>query len=341
MAHEVTVLQPPSKAATRGIFPAKKSASLSFGMPSGHLGSGRGLAQFRALLPGEVACKGSRKFSPVLECPQVFYSADARFQTDLEVREACREPGPLPFLLRNGRVFAFSPFATGSVLAPAIKPDGALSCERLTDWLAIPQSAAWAIELLDRMLRYHAWKRGLRFDETHKLFYFTRSKPKSVNWKLGGCTIRQEVTAPRMVWTQTECGAKAEAQFGWRHRAVRAGFTRVQEVILFFLEPTWFLTELDGKTASTAQRVGPADTHRGDCQGDLSDLRSLLFWSKVFTKGHRELRIDAGRHPIRVRLASESNPYCDPASDSKTEESHAARANAVSDEWIPELVPLA
>jgi hypothetical protein len=164
----------------------------------------RRILKFSCPHPGQVREKIISNLFPILEYPRDIYLAEARFQTEFEVSAACRVHGPLPFLLRYGRVYAFAPLTVDSVLAPALKMDVVPSKHRVADWLAKPECAQLVIDLFDRMLRYHAWKRGLRFDEMHKLFYFTRSKPKSVYWEIDGRRIQQEVTAPLMNWNQTE-----------------------------------------------------------------------------------------------------------------------------------------
>jgi hypothetical protein len=101
---------------------------------------------------------------------------------------------------------------------------------------------------------------------------------------------------------QAEFGAEGEAQFGWRHRAMRAGFVQIQDALFVRLEPTWFMTKLDGKTPATTHQVFPVDSQFESCGCSNQHLCSLQFWSTVLTKGHRELRINTGTNPVRVRL---------------------------------------
>ena len=252
---------------------------------------------------------GARKVSerivsnlfPVVEIPKDIYSAETRFHTESEIVEACGGPGPLPFLLKGSRIYAVAPLAENSVFAPALKADSNCRQERFAEWLSDPERTPWALELLNHLLRHHAWKRGMRFDESHGLFYFTRSKPKNLWWEIGGKTIQREVTAPHTKWNQIEGHGMAEFQCGWKHEAIRANFIQTLGALFLCLEPTWFLTELDGRTPATTQSVRALDSFPAEeMNGQI--LRALRFWSAVFAKGHRELRIDAGTNPIRVRL---------------------------------------
>lgn len=243
---------------------------------------------------------------PVVEIPREIFSAETRFQTESEITDACGGPGPVPFLLKGSRLYTVAPLTEHSVFAPVLKEGSNPAQERFIQWLSDPERAQWAIELLNHLLRYHAWKRGLRFDEGQGLFYFSRSKPKNLWWEIGGKTIQREVTAPHTKWNQLEDHKMAEFQCGWKHEAIRAGFIRLLGALYLRLEPAWFLTELDGKTPSTAQPVGPVNSFPPNQEENGQILRTLRFWSAVFAKGHRELRIDAGTNPIRVRLTPAS-----------------------------------
>jgi hypothetical protein len=288
--------------------------------------------------PEETSANLPLNLFPVVECPQYFYCAEARLRTESEVKAAAAGPGPVPFLLRNNRLYTFEPVHPHSALAPAVKMDVAASQESFTNLLAKPDCAPVAIELLDRMLRYHAWKRGLRYDETHQLFYFTRSKPKTVVWEINGQIIRQEVTAPRLTSIAAEHGVMAEAQFGWKHRAIRAGFVQIRGALLLRLEPAWFMTELDGKTPATEAPSVPTVPDFANRDEDPEMFRLLQFWSVVLTKAHRELRIPAGRNPIRVRLTRTAAPIRGGTKQYQTDP--LVRADTGDEKRIPELVPV-
>ena len=340
MAKRATTFQAPSKAVSPGVISTSRrieTGSWEGGHPAERPHPDRRIIKAPLSHTGNVGEMVAPNLFPVLEYPQNFYSAEARFQTESEIIAACGAPGPLPFLLRKSTVYTFELPTRNSVLAPALKMDRAPSQERFADWLAKPECAPWTIGLLDRILRYHAWKRGLRFDETHKLFYFTRSKPKTVWWEIGGRTIQQEVTAPRLIWTEIEPDVKAETQFGWTHQAVRAGFVQISDALFLRLEPTGFMTELDGKTPATTQSVGPVDSQFINEDSGPQALRLLQFWSAVLTKGHRELRI-APRNPIRVRLT----PAVGSGDSSVQQDQMDSQAlmNTRDDRRIPELLPL-
>lgn len=240
---------------------------------------------------------------PVVETPREFFSFESRFRSEGEVAAASNGPGPIPFVLRGATLYGVAPNAANSGLAAGANGAGSdPKRELFAEWLRDPDRAPVAIELLNRLLRYHAWKRGLRFDEGHDLFYFTRSKPKTLWWEMAGKTMQRQVTAAHIQSNFVEGYGAAEFQCGWKHEAIRAGFVQAFGSLFLRLDPAWFLTELDGKTPATAQPVVVRGTQQAQPGRNGLILQALRFWSTVLSKGHRELRIETGANPLRVRL---------------------------------------
>jgi TIR domain-containing protein len=239
---------------------------------------------------------------PIVEVTKFVYSAETRFDTESELMEACHGAGPLPFLVKESRLYTVERLSPDSSFAPAVTNWGTHKQENFTEWLSSQDRAEWAIELLNSLFRQHAWKRGLRWDTGTDQFYFPRTKPKSVWWQIGGQTISREVTAPHMGWIDLGNQVKAEVQYGWRHQSIRADFVQVLGNLFLRLEPSWLLTELDGKTATTTQPIGPLFSGPEEQERNGQVLRSLRFWSSVLAKGHHEIRINTGQAPVRAKL---------------------------------------
>jgi hypothetical protein len=274
---------------------------------------------------------------PLLETPGMVFSAETACRTDAEVIEACGGPGPVPFLLQDSRLYSFQPFTQDSLLRPAVRSGAQMLQENFTRWLSSSDRAVSALSLLDSLFRHHAWKRGLRYDKGRRLYYFTRSKPKSIVWQMGPETVAREVTAPDLSWIRIDDRIKAEVQYGWRHLAVRAGFVQLLGTLFLQLEPTWHLTMLDGKTAATSDELAPrmACSHRPLRNGQV--LRSLRFWSVVLTKGHQELRINTGSNPLRSRLTPLSGFSRSGPQDDLMDYDRLMLAESKDDLCLPEL----
>jgi hypothetical protein len=208
----------------------------------------------------------------------------------------------LSFLIKESRLYTIERLSPDSAFAPVVTNWLTLKQENLTQWLSRQDRAEWAIELLNNLFRQHAWKRGLRWDKSTDQFYFPRTKPKSVWWEIAGQTISREVTAPHMGWIELENQVKAEVQYGWKHQSIRADFVQMFGNLFLRLEPSWLLTELDGRTAATTQPVGPLLSGSEQQERNGQVLRSLRFWSSVLAKGHHEIRISTGQAPVRAKL---------------------------------------
>jgi hypothetical protein len=239
---------------------------------------------------------------PVVELPQFIYSAETRFKTESELSDACAEDGPSSFLIKNFRVYTLECPSQDSTFAFAASDWNSRKQESFMQWFSNPERAGWGIELLNKLLRRHAWKRGLRWDSSTNQFFFPRNKPKSIWWKLGEQTVSREVTAPHMGWVDLENQVKAEIQYGWKHESIRADFVKVQGKIFFHLQPGWLLTKLDSKTPATIQpfKASVSESRSQERNGQI--LRSWRFWSTVLAKGHHEIRINTGQAPVRTRL---------------------------------------
>jgi hypothetical protein len=239
---------------------------------------------------------------PLAELPKFVYSVETRFRNDSELTEACVAAGPLAFLLKGSRLYTMEPLSPNSLFAPAVVNWETREQEEFGTWLSSMERAGWAVELLDRMFRHHAWKRGLRWDKATGQYFFPRTKPKSIWWEIGGRTVSREVTAPHMEWIDVDTDVRAEVQYGWKHQSIRAAFVLVSGTLFLQLTPGWLLTELDGKTPAGTQPVGPIFSGSRHQERNGRILRAIRFWSAVLAKGHHEIRINTGQAPIRAKL---------------------------------------
>jgi hypothetical protein len=239
---------------------------------------------------------------PVVEVPKVVSSVETQIQSESELARICDAAGPLAFLLKGTRLYTIEPLSHDSVFAPAVTNWDTREQEDFAPWFFRSDRAAWAIELMNNLFRQHAWKRGLRWDESTDQFYFPRTKPKSIWWEMNGRTISREVTAPHMGWIELENQVRAEIQYGWKHESIRADFVHLGGNLFLRLEPSWLLTGLDGKTPATSQPVGPVFSGSEYRERNGQILRSIRFWSAVLAKGHHEIRVNTGQTPVRVKL---------------------------------------
>jgi len=277
---------------------------------------------------------------PVVELPKQVFSAETHCRKESEIRESCTGTGPMPFILREGRLYSLQPLYPNSVFGPALRNDFKPTQEDFTPWFSEPERSQWGLDLLNISLCQHAWKRGLRFDESQRQYFFPRSKPKRIWWQVGGSTIPREVTTANMEWKQLDDGRKAEVQYGWRHHGVRASFVQILGDVVLHLEPAWLLPGLDGKTPMFGHPVRPILSHSRNHDGNGQILRSLKFWSIVLGKGHAELRISTGQNPIRAKLTPASGFHDFGIRGDQVDYDRLVLTDVEDDLAVPELRPI-
>lgn len=237
----------------------------------------------------------------VTSVPENVYFAPTKLREKKDIHEYC-EHAP-PFILREGRLFTFSDLNTSDAFRAVLRKKAHVLWTAFADWFSDEEYSRRAIELLNVCLKEHAWERWLRFDGTKGRYFFSprHDKPKRVAWRIGGIRRWREVTTRHMRRVKQEGGSYKEEPFGWRHQGFRASFMRVMNSLMLKLEPTYLLTEDNGKTPRTSRWVGPVLSHWLNQERNGQILRTLRFWSLVLASA-RELRIETGQTPIRVDL---------------------------------------
>jgi hypothetical protein len=250
----------------------------------------------------------------VTALPEKVYYAPTKMRKKEDVAKYC-EHAP-PFILREGKLYTFTDLSTSDVFRSALaRADSRVAFDQFADWFSDDDYSRRAIELLNVCFKQHAWIRRMRSDSKGRYFFrpLPAERPKRIAWNIGGVRRWREVTTQHMRRAKQEDGTFAKKEdgsfvfepFGWRHQGIRASFTRVMDRLMLKLEPTYLLTQEDGKTPRTAKWVGPVLSHWLNQERNGQILRSLRFWSLVLARS-KELRIETGQSPICVDLTPTS-----------------------------------
>ena len=242
---------------------------------------------------------------PVIELPEYVFSTDTPLRDKSDIGEHSTSTSHPPFLLREGRLWTFTDLRNESdSFGTAVRPK-TVCREQFEPWFSDADRGRWAVELLNICLKENAWRRFLRLDKDRHRYFFSPKdgRPKKIHWKIGEKWSKREVTARHTVTKRLPDGSKQRFQSGWRHQASRAGFVLLPFGLFLRLEPTWMLTESDGKTPRGGPRVGPILSHWLNQERNGQILRSLRFWSLILARGKGEIYIPTGQRPIRINLA--------------------------------------
>jgi hypothetical protein len=241
---------------------------------------------------------------PIVELPPRVYAAATALRDKAEVSQCCGSKNLPAFIMREKKLFTFSPLREElNPLREAVH-SSEISEAVFSRWFGEADRKRWAIELLNVSLKQHAWQRHLRLDSVGKRYFFSpyKGRPKSLRWRVGTKWSRRGITIPHMAKRSLEDGRTAEYQIGWRHQGFRASFIHVPFGLFLRIEPTWLLTQMDGKTPRGGPHVGPILAHWLNQERNGQVLRSVRFWSLVLSRGKSEIGIETGQTPIRVAL---------------------------------------
>jgi hypothetical protein len=248
---------------------------------------------------------------PVIELPEHVFSADTPLRDKADIHRYSTSVTHPPFLLREGRLWTFRDLRNETDSFGTAVRANTVSKDQFDPWFSDADRGRWAVELLNICLKEYAWRRFLRLDkDRHRYFFAPRdSRPIKIHWRIGGRWSKREVTARHTVTKRLPDGTKQKFQSGWRHQAGRAGFVLLPFGLFLRLEPTWMLTEADGKTPRGGPRVGPILSHWLNQERNGQILRSLRFWSLILARGNAELFIPTGQQPIRISLTPATGEF--------------------------------
>jgi hypothetical protein len=241
---------------------------------------------------------------PTVELPERVFSAKTPLHEKGDIREYSKDKSHPPFLLRENRLWTFSDLRNDAAPFGEAVRTQTVTDEVFEAWFSDADHARWAVELLNIYLKENAWRRFLRLDKDRHRYFFAPhdGRTKKIGWWIGGKCFSREVTSKHILTRKLADGIKEKFQSGWRHQACRATFVLLPFGLFLRLEPTWMLTEADGKTPRGGPRVGPILSHWLNQERNGQILRSLRFWSLVLARGKPELLIPTGQKPIRISL---------------------------------------
>jgi TIR domain len=276
---------------------------------------------------------------PVIELPDQVFSADTPLRDKADIHRYSDDVTHPPFVLRDGRLWTFSNLKNKSEPFGRATDAGTIRSDPFETWFSDADRARWAVELLNVCLKQYEWQRFLRLDkERHRYFFGPKEDgPKRIYWKIGGTVSRREVTTRHYVIVKQKDGTRRKVQSGWRHQAVRAEFVLLPFGLFLRVEPTWMLTNADGKTPCGGPRVGPILSHWLNQERNGQLLRSLRFWSLVLARGKAEVVISTGQKPIRVALTPASGLLDFGIVTDQLDFDAAMRAEMEDDVEVPQL----
>jgi hypothetical protein len=241
---------------------------------------------------------------PVTHLPAAVFAApcaipESRFEEvrDLIVYPPRREE-LVPFTLREGKLFAFQDLRReDGPFARAVDPSDA-EVLRATDLWENPEGRRRYVNLMNRSLFKYAARFGVRYDRTHRRFYFPAQEggqERTVRYKslAGRRTRRQVAWRPKRKKT-------GEGRDFWWHLAAGLKFHQFSErQWCLSIRPERHLTE-DGETPLPPVRIGRRVTRlKARMYNDLY-LNEVNFWREYLSGGLPRFYLDFGEQSAVV-----------------------------------------
>lgn len=192
-----------------------------------------------------------------------------------------------PFVLKEGRLLSFRDL--GSEAGSLFEYIGSgVQRHGVRDWRDDDARWRWVIELLNRHLRDHLRRAGVRFDGRSGRFFFMPRDGGSAVLRWGTGTRRVVAKAP-----------DPERGGNWVHQAARLRFETLGPKLYLSIEPTYVFTT-DGRTPVDKDKAGPLTMKWGGKERNGAILRHVLMWSDALAQGKKTSTIPCGRQSVLI-----------------------------------------
>jgi len=184
----------------------------------------------------------------------------------------------------------------------SIVDTNSIICNKIADWLENVDYNRWVMELMQIMVRNHAYTLNLKFDPRTSRFYVPAKlgEDKVIKWKPG----TKSATRNMVKFYKNEAG---EINFA-AHRAAIFKFENIDGAIYLLIDPQWAFTE-NGDVAIRGKYMNILSNKWRTLEHNSSFLRDVLFWANFLANDEEQIIMKEGPtsfmisvNPIEVSL---------------------------------------
>lgn len=242
---------------------------------------------------------------PVQQMPERIYAATSDFRTEHEVKARlapARRGEMLPFILREGKLFAFHPVrAKAGPFAPVTR--GPQESHRFGEWARDPDRAPWLAALLNRSLNKLTGRLGLALDMEHHRYFFPMvepGEPVSVSYR----PLNAKQAERSVVWQPVSKRLGTARNF-WYHRAVALRFAEVgPDRWILTLRPELRVTT-DGSQPLPSTTIGSKVTRKKARLYNYDLLSEIQFWRDFLSRSTPRLLFPFGNRAQRIVVSTD------------------------------------
>jgi hypothetical protein len=234
----------------------------------------------------------------VTHLPAAVFAAPCRFHDgqDDQVKERLRFPDEgtqlVRFVLRDGKLFTFHNLKDPKGPFRDVINQKGVETIRSEQWWDDPEGHRRYVTLLNRGLYKFAARKRVRYDPTHKRFFFeamTPGKPRQEKYRPLNVKNRKK----HVVW-QSKRKVTGQARNYWWHLAAGLAFVRLDKrQWCFTIRPERHLTS-DGVTPLPPKQIGRRVTSKKARMWNDVYLAEINFWRDFLSGGNPKIVLNFG-----------------------------------------------
>jgi hypothetical protein len=242
-----------------------------------------------------------RLFSNLLlirRMPGTVWSAPTNHQDYSWVKREIRNDGGFvpPFCIIGSYIHTLSDLNDDGCTLRSFCDTEKISSQSSVNWWNSQDSIKSYVSMLNRLLRIHIYRCGLKYSRDFHRYYFPRENDSDLEFKRAWYNARTKKQAPeRIVAKFYEYGID---QF-WRHTAADLRFRMIGSSWFLQIIPKYFFT-IDGEMPIDPDKVGPYTTKLKALERNPHVLNHILFWSHVLSQDKPDTKINLDFKPVMI-----------------------------------------
>lgn len=200
-----------------------------------------------------------------------------------------------PFCVNRGRLFSLSDLSDPDCSLREFCDTSKIQIENAQAWWADPDLSRSYVSMLNRLLRMHSYRCGLKYNQQYKRFYFPCSDSTTDSVKKSWVNQRTKSRATRTV--------AAYYQYGfdrfWRHLAADMTFKNIGTSWFLQIIPKYLFT-VDGINIWDTEKVGSYTTRQKARERNPHVLNHILFWADYLSQGKSRIEVELDYKPLML-----------------------------------------
>lgn len=200
-----------------------------------------------------------------------------------------------PFCVIRGRLYTLSNLSDSACALREFCDPSKFQVENAQSWWPDSDLNRSYVSMLNRLLRMHSYRCGVKYNQKYKRFYFPRLDETHNSAKATWTNQRTKSHATRTVVAFYQYGR----DHFWRHLAADMKFKYIGTSWYLQVIPKYLFT-VDGINIWDTEKVGSYTTRQKARERNPHVLNHILFWGDYLSQGKSRIEIELDHKPIMV-----------------------------------------